>query len=130
MESIKCTDCGEMYLEDLDCCPKCGSARKTRFIEISDSMVVGDAITGMKGKNPNYPGKHKVRWEWTDEDRVQRGDGVTPIHYRQFIDRDNDIYEETVIHRETGEVIHDCKESLTKHRGHSKQEKQSGHGKP
>ena len=79
----------------------------------------------MKGKKPNYPGKHKkVRWEWTDEDRVQRGDGQTKIHCWQLIDRDQDIYEETVIDLQTGETIRDCKEKLSEHIGHSKYEKQ------
>ena len=48
----------------------------------------------------------------------------------QIIDRDVDRYFERVTDYETGEVIHECDEALTKHRGHgsAKKSKPEGYG--
>lgn len=118
MENVECNDCGTQYSENLKECPNCGSRHRRVSIEIHSNVHINSEIRGMRGKNPHYPGKRKIRWEWIDENRVQKGDGITPIHYHQLIDRDSDVYEEKVIHLKTGEVIHKCNEPLSEHRGH------------
>ena len=50
-------------------------------------------------------------------DSLHRNSGKW-MKLRRVIDRDNDWYEETVINPETGNVIHDCNEPLSAHRGH------------
>ena len=118
METVECVDCGKQYSEVLKHCPVCGSYHKRLFISVHSEIGIKSEITGMQGKKPGHPGKHKVRWKWTDKDTVQRGDGRTPIHFYQLIDRDNNLYEETVVNLETGEVIRDCREPLSDHIGH------------
>jgi len=119
MEYVKCRDCGNTYAETESKCPKCGSFHK--LIEVSCepvAMIPTMKVEQVQGKNPHLPSKKKIRWEMIDKDTVQRGDGTTRVHWYRYRDRDNDLYEEKVTALETGEVIHECKEPLSKHTGH------------
>ncbi len=40
------------------------------------------------------------------------------MNLERIIDRDNNMYHEVVTNPVTGEVIYECKESLSKHVGH------------
>lgn len=123
MESAECRDCGEIYLDNQGKCPKCGSLHKIKYISVSESLVMDFELTGMEGRNPHLPSKKKLRWKWINQNKVQRGDGVTPIHHYQFFDKDSDKYEEVVTNLDTGEIIRDCKEPLSAHRGHGSDKK-------
>lgn len=45
------------------------------------------------------------------------------MHRELFIDRENDIYRESVTDIETGEIIHQCEEPLSQHKGHGDDKK-------
>lgn len=119
MESVKCQSCGEIYSETEIRCPHCGSIHKIIEISCEPIVLMPDIkVEQVQGKNPHLPSKKKKRWEIIDRDTVQRGDGKTRVHHFQYKDRDLDIYEETVTDLETGEIIHECREPLSEHRGH------------
>lgn len=119
MNSVKCRDCGEIYSESETTCPSCGSKHKVIYLSIEPTtLCVEGKIEGMQGKNPTLPSRKKLRWEWISKDTIQRGDGITRVHHYRLRDRDKDIYEETVTDLETGKIIHECKEPLSKHIGH------------
>ena len=68
------------------------------------------------------PGYTKPILEDFSRDEVRRLDGK-PVRRRRVIDRLNDQYEERVTEKKTGQVLHECKEPLSKHRGHGSAKK-------
>jgi hypothetical protein len=96
-------------------CPRCG-ATTGRLIDISltDERVVREFLK-LEGKEP---GRKKPYIEVRQGDEVQV---VTGRHMNRLrrIDRRADWYDEVVVDRETGQVVHECHEPLTEHWGHS-----------
>lgn len=125
LEYVKCRICGETYPETKDKCPKCGSTQKVIEILCEPiTLIPRMKVERVQGKNPHLPSRKKKRWEIISRDAVQRSDGKTRVHHFQYKDRDLDIYEEVVTDLETGEVIHECKEPLSKHIGHGSDKRQ------
>lgn len=71
----------------------------------------------IKGKSNKKPGKKKpfIEFQAGEEWSTHRQDYVNKV--RQ-IDRENDRYFEKVSDCQTGEIIHECSESLSQHFGH------------
>ena len=67
-------------------------------------------------------GDKKPSYESLQGADLQRSTGKF-MQKKRIIDRENDQYEETVIDPCTGEVIYECKEPLSKHRGHGSAKK-------
>ena len=88
MESVKCTDCGNEYLENEIACPECGSKRRIVYVSCEPvTMTIGSEVTGMAGKNPHLTGKKKHLWEWTNKKTV-RGDNGKPVRRYMLVDRE------------------------------------------
>lgn len=122
---VQCNKCmTKSNLEDYNAgsltCYVCGSSDITVNINVSDSLSLNtrEQIKG-KVKESGYkkPIKefihgddfHRTANKWSDKTRI--------------IDRKNDQYYEKVVDKETGEVIHECKEPLSKHWGHGSAKK-------
>ena len=125
MEIVECINCGTIYSETEKICPQCGIEHRRIYISANASVGMSAKVEGMEGKNPHLSSKKKLRWRWVSKDTVQRGDRVTPVHHYQLIDKDNDLYEEVVTNLRTGEIIHECEEPLSEHRGHGSDKKET-----
>lgn len=102
---------------------KCGAISHTVGIQISDTvnLSVKDSIS-LKAKDKNYPGKRKIRRELVQGYEVRR-DGKGAVQKIRDINRDADTYKEYVEDDETGEVLRDVEEPLSKHIGHGSDKK-------
>lgn len=129
---VFCGQCGLELEEDTsvpsDCrkpCPMCGSKTRKFHVVLQDTMTFKKKLL-IKGRHSKG---RKPFIEEVSGDDLHRKSGEW-MKLRRVIDRDNDIYHEVVIDPKTGKVIHECKEPLSKHRGHGsakhKRKKKSG----
>ncbi|RDV26276.1 hypothetical protein [Lysinibacillus capsici] len=118
MRTVTCNKCGEHLnkddvFADFKNCFKCGSDDIEYRIGISDKIGFHETL---KGKS-KVPGKKKPRTEFiAGEEYSVRGEKW--VEKQRYINRDEDIYYERVKDPDTGEVLHECSEPLTKHTGH------------
>lgn len=117
---VECGACGLALEEDASLpvesrapCPACGSTTRSFHVTIHGKVVVRSKL-GMKGK---HAGGGKPFIEQVSGNDLHYKTGKYMKHSR-VIDRDNDLYHEVVTDPETGEVVHECKEPLSHHRGH------------
>ncbi len=110
--------------ETIKVAPLCPVCKKTAFrieeVSISD-LEVGNDFLDIKDKNEQYPSKRKLRQHI--KTGVKRGKDDRLVHIRRVINADTDQYKEKVIDMETGEVIRDCNELLSEHRGRGSERK-------
>lgn len=119
LERIECAACGAA----IDCaedtptqrspCPRCGGTGRSFFPSVAESGNARDGL-GVKIKRP---GERRPHIEDLGVPSYSRDKGKIVFHER-IVDRENDRYREKVTDYETGEVIHQCEESLSQHRGH------------
>ncbi len=117
---VNCGDCGLLLDEDTSAppetrspCPACGSLTRSIHVSIHDTITLREKL-GMKGRHASGgrpfieqvhgADLHRDTGTWRDLSRV--------------IDRENDVYHEVIKDPTTGEVLHECKEPLSQHRGH------------
>ena len=117
---INCANCGieldEIYnpiVDDRLPCPKCGSKNRSIQRNLNEEIKVKD----LKRTKSRHSSSGKPFRETQDGSDLHRKTGQYMKKHR-LIDRDNDLYEEIIADPETGQVIHHCKESLSKHTGH------------
>ncbi len=127
--NVRCSNCGEELDEIIDQkddppCPKCGSPRRSITISFTDKVQVKEQLE-MKAKDPSYTGRAKIRIEQLVGDDLHCKSGKWYDKIR-VIDRENNLYLETVKDAETGDVIHHCEEPLTEHFGHGSAKKKGG----
>ena len=114
---VQCQSCGHEWPSLTDeLCPHCGSDQLTVSLHFSDNMEWHDNLRG-KVKDPNFNSKRNPRREFRVGDSFTRKDGKWRDMYR-LIDKDEDIYVEVITDKESGEVVHECREPLTEHQGH------------
>ena len=118
--TVNCGNCGKKLDEDahgpVDTrkpCPDCGSTAR-RFSEHLRATVVLRSKLGAKARHPD---QRKPFHEQVVGADLQHKSGRS-MHKERIIDRENDWYSEAVTDPETGEVIHECHEPLSKHQGH------------
>ena len=104
--------------KDVSPCPYCGSTLRL-YKMLMQNKVEAKSYLGLKARHGN-----------SRKPFVIQKSGASFFHkaqkwvYRVMrIDRDNDNYSETVVDPETNEVIHECRESLSKHQGHGSAKK-------
>jgi len=130
--SVFCGACGLELEEDTSCpadrrkpCPVCGSKIRKFHVALRDSITFKEKLR-LKGRHA-VGGRPFI--EEVSGNDLHRKSGKW-VKLSRIIDRDNDIYHEVVIDPETSNVIHECKEPLSKHRGHGsakrKRKKKSG----
>lgn len=94
-------------------CPACGSTTRLYAKELNATIDLHSSL-GYKGRRG---GKSKpFRWGVVkDSLSIKIGQWM---RLTRLFDKETDIYEEVVIDPDTGEVVHQIKEPLTKHQGH------------
>lgn len=118
--SVFCGNCGLVLEENTSCpveetnpCPSCGSVRRNIYVTIHDTGTSREKL-GMKGRH-SAGGKPFI--EQVSGDDLHRKSGKW-MNLRRIIDHKNDLYHEVFTDPETGRVVHECKEPLSKHLGH------------
>jgi NAD-dependent SIR2 family protein deacetylase len=124
--AVRCGKCGQILDEPTNLsperrrpCPSCGTV--VRAI----SVVAGDTLTyheSLKLKLGDSTGKTLL--ESLGGEDLWRKAGKWMRKTRIF-DHKNDRYREVVTDPETGEVVHECDEPLSQHRGHGSDKKRS-----
>ena len=113
MEEIYCKDCGKKLTREDKICPNCGSKKK--HIKSIFEVEIG-LPSQIKGKVKKQ-GVRKPIKEFKVGDDLHHKSGKW--HHREmYIDRENNQYKEIVKDKTTGEIIHECMEPLSKHKGH------------
>jgi hypothetical protein len=103
-------------------CPKCGATARTIEASIHESVRLYDGL-GYQIKDPKRKGKSKIKSEgFTKYAKSQK---ASLVKHSRNIDRENNLYSESVVNAETGEVIHSCEEPLKKHTGHGSAKKKT-----
>jgi uncharacterized Zn finger protein (UPF0148 family) len=113
MITYYCRDCGVKLSEKEKVCPICGSKKRKAILQVGENLGIHDQVKG-KGKEV---GIKKSNIEFKIGDDFHR-DSEKWNHREMYLDRKNDKYEEIVKNKDTGEIIHECKESLSQHVGH------------
>ena len=115
-----CADCGAPISEPASTpisrrkpCAACGSTKRTFAEHVSESITLREKL-GMKQKRP---GHKKPIYESVSGDDLHRKSGQWNKLIRE-IDRENDRYREEIRNPETGKIIHQCDEPLSKHTRH------------
>ena len=130
--SIFCGVCGTEFEEDTSCpangckpCPVCGSKTRKFHVTLQGSIT----FKGKRRMKGRHIGGGRPFIEQVSGDDLYRESGKW-MKLSRIIDRDNDIYHEIVIDPKSGNVIHECKEQLSRHCGHGsakrKKKKTSG----
>ena len=121
-DTTSCAKCGGL-LESIDLavepripCPCCGSTARAYSMTLMDNIRAYDSLHA-RLKRPSLPSAKKLRWEsFTGyEFSYDRQKMVRKI---RMFDKDKDEYMERVTDIETGEIIHECVEPLSKHIQH------------
>jgi len=99
-------------------CPCCGSTARTANASVH---VSASARVYLKTHAKHREGGRKVVREEYAGDDYHRKTGKWNV-MRRLIDRVNDLYEEIFRDRDTGEIIHETREPLSKHRRPPKSE--------
>ena len=117
---VKCAKCLAVLKDPPDVpvaerrpCAHCGSTARLFEVDIVENIEMHDSMSmkarrGSTGR-PFLEAKaganlHRTSGNWMHRDLV--------------IDRDNDRYVERIVDSKTAAVIHECKEPLSRHRGH------------
>ena len=113
----RCHGCGKLLEQsagqEQKPCPFCGDTRR-EYIE--DVVVCIKVRTGVRDKHMR-PGKRRPIAEGRNEPVYSRDSGKL-VKLVRHIDREHNKYKEVVTDPDTGEVIHECEEALSDHRGH------------
>lgn len=117
---ILCSNCGGQLEEESteadakrNACPACGSTARTIPISLQDTIGFSERLD-FEGR---HAGEKKPFIEQVHGADLHRKTGRL-MHKSRIIDRENDLYHEKITDPRTGEVVHECKEPLSKHRGH------------
>ena len=103
-------------------CPNCGATTRIidASVELSSRQYFG---LGHQIKDPKKTGKSKIKSEgFTKYVKSQK---APLVKHSRNIDRENNLYTESVVDVETGEILHECEEPLKKHTGHGSAKKKS-----
>lgn len=116
---IRCGECGKLLVERSDLqpeerppCPLCGSRARRFEIELCSRLHIR---SGLRTRARHETGRWFVDQFAGSEYSVGRGRWMDKL---RRIDREADWYEEVVTDPETGKILHETHEPLSRHRGH------------
>ncbi len=117
-QKLRCYNCKEVFSvlnneDEIIECPICGWENELIRIRVSDTVVVREMIgTKSKSRGEKKPFKEAISGdEFSVRDQKW-------YYKKRKIDRQNDTYEEKILDKETGRIIHECKEKLSEHKNH------------
>ena len=116
---ITCASCGAILEESQDTsnekrpCTNCGDIKRLVKVFISDQVNCHGMLKGKKRNNISS----KPLIEFKVGSDLYRKFGKW-VRREMQIDRENNRYKEKVIDTLTQEVIHECDEPLSEHKGH------------
>jgi len=117
---VNCGNCGLQLDEDTSAptetrlpCPSCGSMTRAIHVTIRETVTIKEKL-GLKGRHVDG-GKPFI--EQVQGDDLHRDTGAWR-RLSRVIDRENDEYHEVVEDPATGDILHECHEPLSQHRGH------------
>lgn len=124
-QGVWCGECGaqlqeaaDLPLEERQPCPECKSLRRhmKRLFQTTMRAGVGMRVTGKElGRKKPFV---EVRAEPSKSIKLGRN-----VHHERLIDRRNNRYAEKVTDPKTRDVLHECDEPLSQHRGHGSAKK-------
>lgn len=97
-------------------CPYCGGELRTIPGELADSTCALDSLRG-RLKRQSLPSDKKLRWESFSGYQFSQSHQKM-VHKVRTFDKDTDEYLERVTDPDTGQIIHECVEPLSKHISH------------
>ena len=99
-------------------CPKCGSVKRSIDINIVEDagLEFHDGMR-LKSRDVTLPSKKNPKVDIFSGADLRKSDN-TWMSKERVIDKDRDLYRETVIDPKTGEVIRQTYERLSDHQGH------------
>ena len=117
----RCGNCGEILNEsfgdgDRVPCERCGSMSRSVTVSVTQEIQFREQVN-VKATIPSFPGKGHLRIEQLVGDDLHKKSGKWYKKVR-IIDRENNLYLETVTDPDTGEVVHHCEKPLIDHYGH------------
>lgn len=117
IQQSACQQCNAALIEETDDsrhpCPLCGCMARTIPADASDAIAVHEHLR-MKGCHVD---ESKFFFDVrTGSSYYRKGDEWH--HLYRLIDRENDLYVETIKLLSTGEIINHVEESLSEHIGH------------
>lgn len=122
LEASKCKGCGSVLYEPSNSerspCPACGSMSRIHEVQVTETIVARDHMR-MKGKHngkgrPFFDARVGASFYYKTQEWH---------HLERVIDRDNDLYIETIKNPKTGEIIRHIEEPLSEHQGHGSAKK-------
>ncbi len=124
-----CAACDAMLGEDF-CrpdpyrvpCPVCGSTARRLHVSVTERAEILETLA-MEARRAGLSRRKGwfIRSITKFARQRNRGGGISRVD--RVLDRDADRYTETVTMRDTGEVVHQCDEPLSAHRGHGSDKK-------
>lgn len=121
LQQVECAECGHVFadaveatrLVDRPTCPICGAtARKGSILAQSVIQVTSDTKFVGRSSGGGRPFvKGWLKREWFH--RLDRWHRVERI-----VNRRDDTCDEVITDAETGDVVHECHEPMSEHRGH------------
>lgn len=124
--SIECAKCGSpLSIVPGEvarvACAACGATAR-RYTELIEERATVHHSIRMRAKRPSLPSDKKLRWDansgYEMSVSLQR-----LVKVERTLDRDADLYFERVTDPQTGEILHECQEPLSKHIGHGSAKK-------
>ena len=119
-QSVSCGRCNETLSESPNLpheermpCPNCGSTNRLFHAKVEGKVTMKSKLR-IKGR---HSGRGKPFVEAISGDDLHRKSGKW-MKFSRLIDRDNDQYHEIVTEPRTGEIVHECKEPLSDHKGY------------
>ncbi|MBN9547240.1 MAG: hypothetical protein J0I19_17375 [Alphaproteobacteria bacterium] len=118
----KCNSCDALILDEVEddrqdyvVCKGCGA--KVPAISERGNVMSGSAWDPTKSKSKGLLFKQRLAFG------VQHNRSRLPIRHERLIDKHNNRYVEKVTARNSGEIIHECDEPLSDHKGHGSDKK-------
>ena len=118
---VKCMDCGAELPSGVPAaadrsCTECGSSRLVVSQTIVEEIRVREHLHS-RIKDPRYSSKRNPRVISKVGASYSHGENKW-MHREMRVDKNQGRYREVISDPETGEIIRECEEPLSKHRGH------------
>lgn len=119
--TIKCGDCGADLPSEWAGsvhrpCSECGSIHRVVTLTTHEGVQIRECMEG-RIKDPTFNSKKNPRVKFKVGASYSRARKKW-MHREMYVDKRQDQYREVVSDPDTGEVIHQCEEPLSKHQSH------------